>query len=452
MSYLIGAPKAARTLSLFAGPAFAALLAFSIHNHAHAGEISGIPLTLARAQQLAIERSRQLAGQDEAAAASRDMAVAAGRLPDPVLKFGIDNLPVSGADRLSVNSDFMTMRRVGLSQELTGADKRRLRSGRLEREAEKSLAEKEVSSAAIERDTAFAWLDRFYAEAMLTLIREQGTAAQLEVQAADAAYRGGRGSQADWLATRAALVALDDRASEYKLRVRNANTMLLRWAGPAADTSLASAPDMSAIPLDHPRLDAQLKHHPELALLARQQEIARTDVALAKAERKPDWSVEFAYQQRGSAYSNMVSVGLSVPLQWDRKNRQDRELSARLAIERQAGDALEEAQRMHLADIQGWIAEWNNKRERSQRYQDELLPLAKERTAALLAAYRGGKSGLADVLAARRAEIELRLQALQLAADTARLWAQLTFIFPDGDKSTAPAPMPMSLSLKGNTP
>jgi hypothetical protein len=38
---------------------------------------------------------------------------------------------------------------------------------------------------------------------------------------------------------------------------------------------------------------------------------------------------------------------------------------------------------------------------------------------------------LTDALAARRGEIDVRLQALQLEADTARLWAQLNFLFPE---------------------
>ena len=57
-------------------------------------------LSLAQAQRIAVERSRQLYAQDAAVSASREMAVAAGRLPDPVLRLGIDNLPADGADRL----------------------------------------------------------------------------------------------------------------------------------------------------------------------------------------------------------------------------------------------------------------------------------------------------------------------------------------------------------------
>ncbi len=60
-----------------------------------------------------------------------------------------------------------------------------------------------------------------------------------------------------------------------------------------------------------------------------------------------------------------------------------------------------------------------------------MLPLASERTQATLGAYRGAKASITDVLLARRNEIDVRLQALQLEMDTARLWAQLNFLVPD---------------------
>jgi outer membrane protein TolC len=80
------------------------------------------------------------------------------------------------------------------------------------------------------------------------------------------------------------------------------------------------------------------------------------------------------------------------------------------------------------------IAEWNSDRERLARYGRELVPLATERTQATLGAYRGGKASLGDVLLARRSETDVRLQALQLEMDTARLWAQLNFLVPDSDQ------------------
>ena len=387
-------------------------------------------LPLAEAQQLAIQRSRQLPAQDAAVAASRQMAVAAGQLPDPVLKLGVDNLPVNGPDRFSVSSDFMTMRRIGVMQEFTRADKRQLRADRFEREAEKTLAEKDKTIAAIERDTALAWLDRYYAEVMAAVIAEQGTQARLEIQAAESAYRAGRGSQADIFAARSALASFDDRASEFRRRILNANTMLARWIGPAADMPLGGKPDIDTIRLDPATLDIQLAHHPETAAFAKQEEIASTEARLAQANKHADWTWEVAFQQRGPAYSNMISVGVSIPLQWDQKNRQDRELASKLAMVEQAKAEREEMLRAHIAEIRTLINEWQNNRERLARYRHDLIPLANERTAAAITAYRGGKSSLTDVLMARRNEIDVRLQALQLEADTARLWAQLNFLYP----------------------
>ncbi|MFS2002509.1 TolC family protein [Duganella sp. CT11-25] len=389
-----------------------------------------LPLTLGQAQQQAIDRSRQLSAQDQAVAAAHEMAVAAGQLPDPVLKVGIDNLPVSGPDRLSLGNDFMTMRRVGVSQELTRADKLHWRSARLEREADKAQAEKDVATAAIQRDTALSWLEVFYTEQMADVVARQAVLSRQEIEAAEAGYRGGRGNQADILAARLALLALNDRGSEIGRRLRVAQTMLARWTG--GEVAVVGQPDIDSIRLDPASLDSDLAHHPQIAVLNKQEDIAQADANLAQANRRTDWSVEVAFQQRGPAYSNMVSVGISVPLQWDRKNRQDRELAAKLALVEQAKAERDEMLRDHVAGTRALIVEWTSGKERVLRYAREVLPLASERSQAALAAYRGGKAALAEVLAARRNETEVRMQALQLELDTARLWAQLNFLFPEG--------------------
>ena len=228
-------------------------------------------LSLADAQRRAVERSRLLAVQDSAAASSREMAVAAGQLPDPVLRLGIDNLPVTGTDQFSVSRDFMTMRRIGVMQELTRDEKRQLRTQRFEREADKSLAEKTAAVAAIQRDTALAWLDRYYAEAMAAVIAEQSIQVGQEIAAAESAYRAGRGNQADVFAAHSTLVGLEDRASEFNRHIRTAKIGLARWVGDGADAPLAGRPAMDSIRLDTDRLDAELAHHPQIIILSKQE-------------------------------------------------------------------------------------------------------------------------------------------------------------------------------------
>ncbi|MEP6825979.1 MAG: TolC family protein, partial [Ramlibacter sp.] len=165
-------------------------------------------LNLPEAQRLAVARSRQVTAQDAEAAAVREMARAAGQLPDPVLKLGIDNLPVNGPDRLSLSRDFMTMRRIGVMQEIPRADKRRLKVERLDRDAQRVQAEREQTVAGVQRDTALAWIDRYYALAMLELLRQQVEETRLQIEGGEMAYRIGRGSQADIFAARASLASM----------------------------------------------------------------------------------------------------------------------------------------------------------------------------------------------------------------------------------------------------
>lgn len=423
----------AASLAMPASAATAAVIASATATPTVISDTGTPGISLSAAQQLAVQRSRQLAGSEHAADAARQMAVAAGQLPDPVLKAGVDNLPVSGADRLNIGSDFMTMRTLGISQELTSAGKRKLRAELYTLEADKAMASKAADSAAIVRDTALAWLDSYFAQRMAAVVADQQTQARNEIEAAEGAYRAGRASQSDIYAARAALIAVQDRASDTERRVRSAAAMLARWTGTAAPAALTTLPRIDQISLDPAMPDSALDHHPEIAVLARQAAIAQTEAKLADANRTPDWSVEFAFQQRGAAYSNMISVGVSVPLQWDRANRQDRELSAKLAKAEQAKDEREEMLRAHAAEIRTMLIEWQSDRARRDRDEQELLPLARERTAATLAAYRGGKAALADVLAARRGETDAQLQVLQLQADVARLWAQLNFLIPADD-------------------
>lgn len=425
-------PQYNRTLcrsQLMGQIAFAAALVASLAGAP--GALLAAPLSLPEAQRRALERSRLLNAYDASVASSMQMAQAAGQLPDPVLRLGIDNMPIDGSDRFSLTRDFMTMRRIGVMQEVTSSEKRGLKRERFEREAEKSLAEKEAATAAIQRDTALAWLDRYYLEAMLATTEEYLRASQSEVESADSAYRAGRGAQAEVFAARTALALAKDRRAEIERRLRTAGIELARWTGAQATEALAQLPDMSAVRVAQESLETHLSTHPEIVALDKQADAASTDARLASAARRPDWTLEAAYQQRGSAYSNMFSIGVSIPLPWDQANRQDREVASKLAMVEEARAKRDEMLRSHVAEVGAMLEEWRAGRERQIRYGNEILPFSRERTAASLAAYAGGKSSLNDVLAARRSEFDLRLQALQLDLDVARTWARLNFLLPD---------------------
>jgi outer membrane protein TolC len=124
----------------------------------------------------------------------------------------------------------------------------------------------------------------------------------------------------------------------------------------------------------------------------------------------------------------MVSVMVSMDLPLRKSARQDRDVATRVKQLEQARAQREEARRMHEAEVRMLAADWTFAGERAQRLQANVLPLARERAELALAAYRGGRGELANVLEARRAETETELTRLAAELDRARAWARLNYL------------------------
>ena len=386
-------------------------------------------LSLTEALAIADRDSSLLAAQRSGISAAEENTYSARELPDPKLKLGIDNLPVDGPDRYSVTRDFMTMRKIGVMQEFVRDEKREIRG----RRAEQALAMEQAllgsAQAALRRDVAQAWIERYFAERMAKVVDEQYAETELQRESMQAGLRAGKTQPAELLALQVNLQSLLDRRAEYQRQAARATAQLSRWLGADSTRPLAALPDR-LLPAQHGDVAAHAENHPHLQSMERQIEVARNEADLARAATKPDWGLEVAYAQRGPQYSNMLSVQVSIDLPLFQANRQDRGVAAKMAQVEQARALREDALRQHLADAKAARADWDAATSRLQRFDDALLPLTRERAQLALAAYRGGQGPLAAVLDARRVEIDLRLQQLQLAADQGRAYAQLLYFLP----------------------
>lgn len=390
-------------------------------------------LSLEEALALAAARSADAETSRSAVQSAIEMAVAGRQMPDPVLKVGVNNVPANGPDRFSLGTDSMTMRSISLMQEFTRAAKRQARAERFEAEASSAEAQRMVALANVQRGTATAWLDRWYAERAHALLAEQAQSVRLLIDAAQAAYRGSggnRGSRAEILAARIESQQLQDREDEARAAVAASRAMLRRWVGEAAALPLAERPALDA-PAWLDTLDgAGATQLPDVAAAQAQAGVAEAESRVARENKVPDLSVELMYSQRGPAYSNMVSLNVSLPLPWDQEHRQDRELAARLAQANAARAQAESVRRGLIGQLRGKQAELQLSQTRLERYRNTTLPLAQAQTEAALSAYRTGAGSLAAVAEASRKALELSLQRLRLEAATARLWAELTFLMP----------------------
>lgn len=362
--------------------------------------------------------------------AALQLAVAAGQLPDPVLKVGLNNVPTDGSDRFSLSRESMTMRSISVMQEFTRSDKRRARSARFEAEAAAADAQRMVGVTNVQRTAVGAWIDRWYAERAAALLGHHAHPLNLTLEAANAAYRSGRGTRADVLSAQLEVQKLRDRESENQAALDTANLNLARWIGTDAGRPLGERPALTVPDRVEQLIRSRFDGVPEVAAAQRDVALAESEVRVASEARKPDVSVELMYSQRGASFSNLASVNVSLPLPWDRANRQDREITARLAQAEAARAKAEMVQRNTDALVSARVAELRRNLERLKRYDDATLPLANAQAEAALTAYRANTGSLLAVAEANHRAIDTALERLALEQRTTRLWAELTFLTP----------------------
>lgn len=387
-------------------------------------------LTLAEAQQIAANRAPQLAAARAQEDAARNMAVAAGQLPDPVLKLGVNNVPVSGDGAWSVVQEGMTMRSVALMQEFTRSAKREARSDRASQEASLAHVQQRAALAEIQRETALSWFEVAYQARTLAYVQTQIKELDLQRQASEAAFRAGRGEQADVMAARLAGARMRDQLAQMQRDIAMARARLSRWIGEDAARTLAAPPDIEHLSWQPAQLLAGMDGHPALSMQAAQVALAEADVRVARENRKPDVSVELMYSQRGPGFPNMVSVNFSMPLPWDRPQRQDRELAAQLARLDQAKAEQEAMQKNYQAELRAGLIAWQSNLDRLHEYDNDLLPLAQAQIDASLSAYKAATGNLPRLLEARRMAVDTQMERQRVALETARAWAALNYVNP----------------------
>lgn len=384
------------------------------------------PLDLNAAVAAALANQPQLAAYAAQARGARELAVAEGQLPDPKLRFGIQNLPVTGSDAWSTTVDSMTMKTVGFMQDFTREEKRQARAERAERESERSDAEARLAQANIRREAALAWLDAFHAEQARAIVARMRGETESQLAAAELALRAGQGTAADVIAARVELAGIADRSYEFDAAAAKTRAMLARWIGAAARRELAHELPASPRP-DLTAIEAGLAEHPAIAVADRAIGVALAEERTARAATQPDWSMEVMYGQRSSGRSDMLTLQFSVDLPLAARDRQDRRTAERIA----QADALRanRADRLRVltAEFDAARAAWEAANARLDVIERELLPRASQRIELALAAYRANRAGIAPVIEARRARLEAELKQHELAVERVRARALLAY-------------------------
>lgn len=398
-------------------------LAFLPASHA----LAELPmLTLENAVQQAMQHSAAHQAAQSNVRASIETAAQAGQLPDPMLKLGIDNLPVEGPDRWSLTRDFMTMRRIGIEQQWTSSLKRMARTERATQMVALQEADALMHAADVRKQTAQAWIQMRHAQRALAYATQLAQLIADDLAAVQAAHRGGKTTATDVAQSQLMLIFAQDGVARVRQDLVNARIALQRWVQQTVETVDDSLPPLTMLDthLDEVNL---AHHHPSLIKAHRAQQLAEADVTVAAAERRPDWRFELAFSQRGSPYANMVSFGVTIPLTVNPSQRQDRNVAEKAAQATAVSLQYEEARRVLAADVAGLQATITSLTGRAKILSEHALPIARQAGDLAVSAYRAGGGNLSAIFAARRALVEQQLQIAELERDAALAWAQLSF-------------------------
>ena len=126
----------------------------------------------------------------------------------------------------------------------------------------------------------------------------------------------------------------------------------------------------------------------------------------------------------------MVSLEFRVDLPLFTRNRQDPMIRAKRAAVTQLEAQRETERRMHAAEVASMLAAWDAAVQRIELYEQERLPLARQRSRAALAGYQAGGADLAAVLTSHVAEIELQRDYAELRKALGQAWAYLRYLEP----------------------
>lgn len=388
-------------------------------------------LTLQTATEQAVAQAPLLEARRAQAESARQEAARAGALPDPQLTVGIDNLATQGPGAFTAGGDDMTMRTVGISQALPSRSKRQAERAMGQAQAVEAGATEVATSAAIRQATAEAWVSAWGAQQEIAMLHALRAAWNQDIDAATARLRGASGSAADVLAARMEALDLDNRLDEATAREAQARVSLARWVDKANDVPLADPPDFTALPFDEPGLLAHVDAQGALLAWPAREDAAAAALTAAQADKRPAWTLGASYGSRVRGLSDMVSLQVGVSLPLFTRNRQDRGIAARAADLDAVRFEHEDARRAQIEAIQRAWSQWTAWGEQVRRHRDVLLPLAHDRVALALAAYRGG-GDIAPLLSARRDELAHHADYARMQAEYGRAWAALAFLIPSG--------------------
>jgi outer membrane protein TolC len=413
-------------------------------------------MTIDEAVEIAQKNDPWLEGSVHRQHALEARSTAASTMPDPMLNLGFANLPT---DTFDFDQEAMTQFKVGVTQTIPRGESLELRQEQLATQGTQQPLLREDRKAKVSVSVSHLWLDAYRATETIRLIENDRELFEHLVDVAQSSYTStvGKTRQQDLIRAQLELTRLEDRLTVLNERLDISRSRLGEWLLPRAPGSQAQwqyartdwqelPTDLPVLPLPQPGLFSRdhtpepqeiathLVSHPAILNLDAKIAASATGIKIAEQKYKPEWKVNASYGYRDDApngidRSDFFSFGVAVDLPLFTSNRQDKQVQSAVAT-------TESVRTEKALLLRNMVAAFDTQRsrllrldERSELYQSRLLLEMHEQAEASLTAYTNDDGDFAEVVRSRIAELNARIDALNIEIDRLKTIAQLNYFF-----------------------
>ena len=358
----------------------------------------------------AVSEQPQVRARELQLEARRSVADAADELPDPRLRAGIQNLPVTGPAAFEIDRQLPTQIQVGVEQDIPNLAERHAR-------ARVAAADIDLASAQLTRAQLMArlgageaWISLAYTQQALNVTDDALRQIERLVPLARSAVAAGSARPAESLEIRRAVLEVEDVRTRLEGDLDAAQAMLARYAAVQDAVATGAIPGAD---VDAERLRATLELNPDIILAIAQVRQADARIDLARSEKRPDFGINLSYGRRDPMFGDVVSVMGSITLPIFAGRRQNPRIAAAEA-EASAAQAIQLDRLRELqAQFEADLAAWRSAYRQWQRATEELLPLAQSRADLESASFAANRAELLDVIEAIKALALLQIEILE---------------------------------------
>ncbi|MGD0225379.1 MAG: TolC family protein [Terriglobia bacterium] len=284
---------------------------------------AGPPLSLAKLVQEATERNPEILAARRIVEAKRARIPQAGAWPDPTvsLSYGGNALPPFTVMRADPSSN----RQVMAEQMIPYPGKTRLRTQIATRDADAETLAYDAVERRVAAAVKQAYFDLAYVDRSLAILQKDREALEGFEKVTEIRYSVGKAAQQDVLRAQLEVTRLSQRATMLNQQRRTLEAQLNSLRNVPIDSPvgppMAVQPSAFAYTQDQLQ-DAAQANYPVLKQRRTMVDQNRLSVDLARKERRPDFSVGYAYMQR-DGMPDMYGITLSTSLPLFHHRKQD---------------------------------------------------------------------------------------------------------------------------------